>query len=70
MSDENGNPFNLPSFRAELSALLDEKLHPITKMVADHEAALNRAKGARWAIGIIWGLATVIWEWFAHAGHK
>lgn len=42
--NENGNPFNIRSFHAELSALLDEKLSLIVQKVQEHEAALNRAR--------------------------
>ena len=55
------NPFNVPEFRAELGQLLDEKLGPIVELVNAHEAALNRAKGARWAFAILWsGLVAVL----------
>jgi hypothetical protein len=77
MADENGNPLNLPSFRKELGEIFDEKLKPITdllekhdKKLDEHEASLQRARGARWAFGIFWAAATFIWEWVMHSGHK
>jgi len=64
VSDDN--PFNIPSFRAELSDLLDDKLGPIVALVNAHEAALQRAKGARWAFALIWGALVAILELVFH----
>jgi hypothetical protein len=67
------NPFNAPDFRAELAQVFDEKLKPVTDLlkkhqekIDKHEAALNRAKGARWAFGVGWVFLTAVWEWFMH----
>lgn len=69
----NTNAFNSPTFRAELTEVLDEKLAPITKLlekhdrsIEKHEAALNRARGAKWAFGVGWIVLTALWEWLMH----
>lgn len=72
------NPFDLPEFRQELSAMFDEKLKPTLALlekhdakIETHEAALNRAKGARWAFLTGWTILSVLFEWFMHGtGHK
>lgn len=71
------NPFNNEDFRGELEKALDRKLKPVTdllekheKDISKHEAVLNRAKGARWAIGGIIGGLWALFEWFFHSGSK
>lgn len=74
MTDQS-NPFNVDKFREEIGKMFDDKLKPITDLLAKHEAvidrheaALQRAKGARWAFGVIWAAAWAAWEWLVHKG--
>ncbi len=60
------NPFNVPEFRKELSDLLDEKISPVSDVVARHEGEIQRAKGAVRIIGLGWGLLIAALEYFFH----
>lgn len=55
--------------------MFDDKLQPITtlldkhdKAIDTHEAALNRARGARWAFWIVWAGLSAAFEWLMHGG--
>lgn len=71
----SNNPLNLPEFRAELAGMFDEKLTPVVRLLEkheaqlrEHEAALQRARGAKWAFGVVWAVVSMAWEWFWHSG--
>lgn len=71
------NAFANSEFRREFSEALDDKLLPITRLLEhhdrqlrEHEAALQRARGAKWAFITVWSLVIGAIEWFAHSGHR
>jgi hypothetical protein len=63
------NPFDNPAFRVELSKLLDEKLAPLKELrdqVEDHEATLQRSKGAMAALVVVWSIVVAGLEYLFH----
>jgi hypothetical protein len=64
------NPFSSSEFRKELGEMFDEKLGPISELVANHERTLQRSWGAMWAFGLLWtfviGCITALGEYLFH----
>jgi hypothetical protein len=66
------NPFDNPDFRKELAEMLDMKLEPVLelrKKVDEHDAAINRSRGAMWVLSGLWALLLSLLSghiWFGH----
>lgn len=60
------NPFDNQEFRKELGEMLDEKLRNLVQKVDEHEATIQRMRGAKWAAITLWTLIVGAGEYMFH----